>query len=299
MNRKDFLRTTTATALGCAISGTPLNLLAASGRQRVVVLLHLKGGNDGLNTVIPFNEYDKLVNVRGNIVPPFNKLHNLTDTIGLHSSLPEIANMYNEGLINIVQEVGKDGMCIPHSTAINHWLDNDLLPQQHYKTLDNKISLSHQLAEVATHISNNSAGSVYTVTLDGFDTHTNQAETQSRLLREFSVAVNSFYKQAQQHHFDNRLIVVAFSEFGRRIKANKYGGTDHGTSGPVFVMGNDVAGGIIGGNQVLPTIPNTEDNLPVQHQLSTLQNIVFHRWLNGLPTAGSELPLFSTAQLLL
>lgn len=298
MNRKDFLRITKATALGCAISGTPFNVLANAAPQRVLVLVHLKGGNDGLNTVIPIDQYDNLANLRGSIIPSIKTLLHLTNTVGLHPSMPEMRDLYSAGNVNIIQNVGTTNSCIPHRIGKNLWLESQLL-SGHYAIRHTNTSLTNQLSEVVSLIRNGYGQDIYTVTLDDFDTHTNQRETQSQLLRELSLAIHSFYKQAKDYRFDHKLRIVVFSEFGRRIRENKYGGTDHGTSGPVLIIGNDVAGGITGNNPVITAAASVEDNLPVRHQINALQDAFLHQWLKGFPITGNGLPFFSSTQLLL
>jgi uncharacterized protein (DUF1501 family) len=87
---------------------------------------------------------------------------------------------------------------------------------------------------------------VFYVALDGFDTHSNQAEEHRRLLQELADAVTSFFQQLQNGGHDKRVLAMTFSEFGRRVQENGSRGTDHGAASCLFVAGPAVKGGPIG-----------------------------------------------------
>lgn len=78
---------------------------------------------------------------------------------------------------------------------------------------------------------------VYYVTLDGFDTHANQLAAHQGLLRQWSEALAAFHKRLERAGESNRVLVMTFSEFGRRLKENASEGTDHGAAAPLFLSG--------------------------------------------------------------
>lgn len=80
----------------------------------------------------------------------------------------------------------------------------------------------------------------------GFDTHSRQADTQSRLLRGLGDAISTFMDEMQSLGKADKVTVMVFSEFGRRVKENGSQGTDHGAAAPMFVVGGRVKGGLIG-----------------------------------------------------
>ena len=80
----------------------------------------------------------------------------------------------------------------------------------------------------------------------GYDTHSSQLPAHSRLLLEFSTAVKTFLDDLCDAGLEDRVTLMAFSEFGRRIAENGSKGTDHGTAGPVFVAGSAVKAGVHG-----------------------------------------------------
>ena len=87
---------------------------------------------------------------------------------------------------------------------------------------------------------------VWSVSLGGFDTHADEKGAQSTLIGSVSSSVSRFLAQIQSTTRKNDVTILVYSEFGRRVKANASQGTDHGTSGPVFVIGNSVKGGFYG-----------------------------------------------------
>jgi uncharacterized protein (DUF1501 family) len=107
-------------------------------------------------------------------------------------------------------------------------------------------SLQQQLDLVAKLIVAGAPTRTWSVSLGGFDTHANEASAQSLLLANVSESVTRFLSSLKQSGRASDVTVVIYSEFGRRVKANASQGTDHGTSGPVFVIGDRINGGMYG-----------------------------------------------------
>src|ERR1035438_9605798 len=84
------------------------------------------------------------------------------------------------------------------------------------------------------------------VSLSGFDTHADELSQQNVLVGQLSDAITAFLTQVGTTPRADDVVVMVYSEFGRRVEANGGEGTDHGTSAPVFVAGNRVAGGFYG-----------------------------------------------------
>ena len=112
-------------------------------------------------------------------------------------------------------------------------------------------TLTPQLELVARLVKAGSPTRVYGVSLGGFDTHANEKETHARLLGYVDEAVGRFFKSLEGSPEGSRVVLVAYSEFGRRVAANGSSGTDHGTAAPVFVAGARVKGGFYGDNPSL------------------------------------------------
>lgn len=98
---------------------------------------------------------------------------------------------------------------------------------------------------------------IYYLTFGGFDTHSAQANNHARLLAGFSDSVAAFLQDAGQMGKADRVLMMTFSEFGRRVRENGSSGTDHGTAGPMFLIGPRVKGGIYGDH---PSMTALDDN---------------------------------------
>lgn len=95
---------------------------------------------------------------------------------------------------------------------------------------------------------------VYYVSHGGFDTHNQQANSHDRLLGQLDNALKSFFADLRQQGNDKRVIVVTFSEFGRRLAENASAGTDHGKASCLFVVGPAVRAGLHGNRPSLASL---------------------------------------------
>ncbi len=111
----------------------------------------------------------------------------------------------------------------------------------------------------------------------GYDTHSAQLYTHSRLLREFSDAVKAFLDDLNSAGLDDRVVLLAFSEFGRRVQENDSQGTDHGTAGPVFLAGSSVVAGLAGKTPELTDLDNGD--LKMQVDFRSVYATVLDTWL--------------------
>ena len=107
-------------------------------------------------------------------------------------------------------------------------------------------NLSQQLDVVAKLIAAGSPTKVWSVSLGGFDTHANEANAQAELLGVVSTSLTRFMSQLKSTSRQSDVTVMVYSEFGRRVKGNASQGTDHGTAGPMFLLGEKVKGGFYG-----------------------------------------------------
>jgi uncharacterized protein (DUF1501 family) len=96
----------------------------------------------------------------------------------------------------------------------------------------------------------------YSVSLGGFDTHADERGTQQRLLGELDGALTPFVQRMRKSDRGRQVVVLVYSEFGRRVHANGSDGTDHGTAGPLFVIGDRVKGGFFGEQPSLTDLDN-------------------------------------------
>lgn len=96
---------------------------------------------------------------------------------------------------------------------------------------------------------------IYYTSFSGFDTHNNQIQAHQKQLTILNDALFSFYSDMKQNELLNKVTVVVFSEFGRRVKENGTG-TDHGTAGPMFIIGGNNKGQVLGKNPDLSNLDN-------------------------------------------
>lgn len=87
---------------------------------------------------------------------------------------------------------------------------------------------------------------LYNVTLGGFDTHTNEQRQHDTLFRQLSQGINALYSDLAAAGLDKDVVLMTFSEFGRRVAENGGRGTDHGTALPMLIAGPSVQGGLVG-----------------------------------------------------
>ena len=87
---------------------------------------------------------------------------------------------------------------------------------------------------------------VYYVTLDGFDTHSNQLAAHASLIRQWSNALTAFHKRLSVAGYEDRVLALTFSEFGRRVAENASQGTDHGAAAPVYLSGPKLGSTLLG-----------------------------------------------------
>lgn len=405
MKRKEFLRNT---ALGIAlpsfINGISLKAYAAhpliKGLQqyldedRVLVLIQLAGGNDGINTVIPFDQYGAYKSARTNIALPEDKLLHLNgvDKTVLHPSLTEMQHLYNDGKLGIIQSVSYPKPNFSHFRATDIWMtgcDSDKVlttgwagrflntqypdfpnnypntrmpdplaiqvgsvvsetfqgpafpmglaisnPNSFYNLLEDKTNngsnsrwgeqlefiemmslktdqyadtikkaalkvpkqtdkypaagknpLADQLKIVARLIAGGLQTKIYMVNTGSFDTHARQTDvndntsgTHANLLKRVSESIGAFMNDLEFLQIENRVMGLTFSEFGRRIKSNASGGTDHGAAAPMFYFGGKVKSAVIGANPVIPEAVTVNDNVAMQYDFRSVYSTILQNW---------------------
>ena len=122
MDRRRFIKNTASfISLPLLINGQALSVMAGNASAsklasngRVLVLIQLDGGNDGLNTLIPIDQYENLLNARPEVIIPEDKIIPLTDKQGLHPSMGEIGNLYADEKLMFIQNVGYPSPNLSH-----------------------------------------------------------------------------------------------------------------------------------------------------------------------------------------
>ena len=292
-----------------AVKSLTVAEIANEGRLRafefgtpILVIVTLYGGNDGLNTVIPYQNPSYYA-LRPSLSFQEDEVLALDADLALNGSMTGLKALWEKGLLGIVRGVGYPSMERSHFSSmaiwqsatlravqsgwIGRWLDTQprdeflainlgsilapmlageqksgsVLPLTNRRSDSRSSKLADQLDIVAELIAAGAPTRVWSVSLGGFDTHSDAKSTQSRLLGAVSDAIANFMSQLKNTSRRRDVTVLVYSEFGRRVRANDTDGTDHGSSSPVFLIGEKVKAGFYGEDPAFDV--KSHDDLPV------------------------------------
>jgi uncharacterized protein (DUF1501 family) len=158
-------------------------------------------------------------------------------------------------------------------------------------------SLAGQLHMVVRLIKSGVGSRVFYTLQAGYDTHAGQLPNHFRLLSDLSFSLQSFLGDLKAAGLADKVVVLCFSEFGRRVEENASGGTDHGTAGPVFLAGPSVRAGLIGQTPSLMDL--ADGDLKMGIDFRRVYATVLEDWLGlsarqALGKTFERLPLFRT-----
>jgi uncharacterized protein (DUF1501 family) len=137
--------------------------------------------------------------------------------------------------------------------------------------LANRLKLAAQLIDADL------GARIFYVAHDNFDTHATQLPTHANLLQQLSAAMTAFYKDMAARGHKDRVLMMTFSEFGRRAKENGSRGTDHGSAAPMLLVGGKVKAGLVGKH---PSLTELEmGNLKHHTDFRQVYAAVLERWL--------------------
>jgi uncharacterized protein (DUF1501 family) len=148
--------------------------------------------------------------------------------------------------------------------------------------------LAQHFALIARLIGGGLSTPVYSVGLDGFDTHANQLRDHPTLLRTLSETIATFLKDIEELDVANRVVIAITSEFGRRVEFNG-SGTDHGTAAPLFLFGAPINGGFYGEQ---PSLTDVDESGNMKHTIDFRQiyAAILEQWM-GLHSLDSAVLL--------
>jgi uncharacterized protein (DUF1501 family) len=391
--RRDFLRLLGLTGAGSFLIGNlPISTLSASplayllnnaNDDRILVMIRLKGGNDGQNTIIPIYDYGRYQSLRPRIAIPRTDIISLNSALGIPKTMAPLENMWKKGQMRVVHNVGYPGQNLSHfrssdiwasasdsgtidtSGWLGRWLDKlypdyftkppasppaiqigsndtlafndkknntlsvavtnpeeleriakegrlynpfdvpDCLPGEQltflrgvanstfqyagiiadaYKKGANAVnyatsSLNQQLALVARLIKGGLPTRLYMVTLEGFDTHAKQNQYHPALMQDIATAVANFTSDLAVGKWDERVLTLTISEFGRRIEQNASDGTDHGAAAPLMLFGKGLNGSSFVGKT--PSLTNLDEvgNLKYETDFRQVYTTILESWL--------------------
>ena len=131
--------------------------------------------------------------------------------------------------------------------------------------------------------------------IGGFDVHGAQIQTQNTLLENVSRSVRDFFDDLKEHDASEEVVMMIFSEFGRRIKDNG-NGTDHGSGGGTFLIGERVKGGFYDEYPSLAPDKQLNGDLQFSHDFRSIYSTVLEQWLglNPIPIVNGKFDQFES-----
>ena len=353
-NRRSFIQALGLAGAGSIMLGgtnvsasapSPLSVaLSQSENDNILVIIRLKGGNDGLNTIVPLYDYDTYANLRPTIRHQENELLSLSPDFAIPNYMNALESVWGEGNMKVIHGVGYPDQSLSHFRSSDIWASTDAIndeqtgwwgryfedlypdylinppeippaiqigsignlifegtnsnyafsvtdPEQlanlaqtggmhdvvnlpecvygdkllflraatnttytyaevindAYMASSNQATylqddLSEQLAIIARMIKGGLGTKVYMVSLDGFDTHANQVDKQRELHENLASGIKNFYEDLATAGYDDKVLGMTISEFGRRPYENGSNGTDHGSASPTFLFGAGLNG---------------------------------------------------------
>jgi len=320
VTRRKFLQLAAGTSVGAAASLLSLDEIVFAANTRplvagtpILVVVTLYGGNDGLNTVIPFKDpiYYKS---RPDISYKAEEILQLDSQFGLNPSMTQIANLWKNGKVAIVRGAGypspdrshfssmakwQSGSPTTHSNSgwIGRWIDSQpddpmlaislgsvlppllagakkvgsalplgglVIPKGTVGADFRKLSLPSSSDSKLRSLAANSMKDLFNIsetitpilkrpepkeielpTING-----GNAGGDSNLAQQLNIvsklAIDKFMTDIKTSKHGSNVVVLVYSEFGRRVVGNASMGTDHGTSGPMFIIGDKIKGGFYG-----------------------------------------------------
>jgi uncharacterized protein (DUF1501 family) len=139
--------------------------------------------------------------------------------------------------------------------------------------------LANRLKLVAQLIGGGLPTRIFYVSQGGYDTHANQLNAHERLMRDLGDSVKAFVADLKAQGNFERVLVMTFSEFGRRVTENANNGTDHGAAAPMFVVGNKIKAGLLGEYPSLAPHDLLNGDLKFTTDFRTVYAAVLEKWL--------------------
>lgn len=154
-----------------------------------------------------------------------------------------------------------------------------------------RTEFGNSLRTVASLIAGNLPTRVYYVSLGGFDTHAGERGRHDTLMTQLSDGVSAFWADLKAQRNDDRVMMMTFSEFGRRVQQNASGGTDHGAAAPMMVFGKNLQTGLAGRYPSLTDLD--QGDLKYNTDFRSVYATLLQNWLDtpSKPILGDQFPL--------
>ena len=236
----------------------------------------LTGVNFGLG--LPRSLHCKEVPVAsvGNL-DTYGLMTDIKDTQNRDYALSFFSRMYgpNSGRDAIMEALGQNGINAMIGADILRGANDSYVSSVEYA--DNPIS--NNLRDIAKVIFSDIGTRIYYAQHGSFDTHAGELMNHEKLWSDLSVALGDFFDDLKAHDRDGDVVVLLFSEFGRRIEDNG-SGTDHGSGGVAFVMGGSVNGGFFGEQPSLEISEQVEGDMRFNNDFRSTYSTLLDQWLN-------------------
>ena len=201
------------------------------------------------------------------------------------------------GMIGGSASHGGDTVEFLQRTALGAQMSSDKILAITRKTKSSvdypRTQLGNSLNLVSRLIAGGLPTRVYYVSQGGFDTHASQLPTHDRLMGDLNGSLSSFVNDLKAQGNFERVLLLTFSEFGRRVAENASGGTDHGAAAPLFVLGGGVKPGLYG---AYPSLTDLQDgDIKFNTDFRSVYATALEKWL-GAPSEqvlGRKYPLLS------
>jgi uncharacterized protein (DUF1501 family) len=364
MNRRDFLNAIGAAGIVAWVPGSVFAQRSATGYANLLVLVELKGGNDGLNTVVPYADGDYYA-LRPRLAVPREQVLQLDAHTGLHPALEPLMSLWKSRELAVVQGVGYPSANLSHFRSIEIWdtasksseylsegwlarafaaaptprsfaadavivggaemgpfaggtraialtdtaqflrqarlaapagqgrnaalthilrVEQDIvqaaanLNGEHvFATEFPRTPFGNAIRTAAQVIANEAGVAAVKLSLNGFDTHSNQPATHARLLKDLADGLTAFRAALTELGRWNSTLLMTYAEFGRRPRENLSNGTDHGTANAHFLLGGRVKGGLFGSPPGLSRLDGS-GNLPFTVDFRDVYATVLEGW---------------------
>lgn len=193
-----------------------------------------------------------------------------------------------ESAFEAMMSLPRQGEAAFLATATKHMMVNTQNVQKNLKKYKAgsrypEHAFAEKLKSIAQLIAAGVGQKILYTELGSFDTHAGQRADQDRLLGELATGLEAFTLDLEVQGLSDRVMVLAFSEFGRRVAENDSGGTDHGQGGVMFALGGGIKGGIYGDSPDLERLD--QGDLIYKQDFRGVYGRILDRWLN-IPAAG-------------
>lgn len=167
-------------------------------------------------------------------------------------------------------------------------------PQQYSSTIEYASNpISQSLRSVAQVLFADLGTRVFYTQHGSFDTHSGELISHAKLWDEVSSGIGDFYDDLKEHGREDEVIILVFSEFGRRIKDNG-SGTDHGSGGVAFIIGSEIKGGMYGQYPSIKEADQLEGDLRFNNDFRSTYSTIIESWfgMDAIPIVNGSFEKF-------